>query len=221
MARKLDRQEALKLRQQGKSYSQIKEALNLSKSTLSLWLKKYPLSKEQIDNLRGKNPKRIEKFRETMRLKHNLRLQNIYNKKSNTLLPLSNKELLVAGLFLYWGEGSKTTGNVSINNTDPDVLKFTLFWFCNVLKIPKDKIKVYLHLYKDMSSQQEIKFWSDNLKIPISQFAKPYIKSSNRENLTHKGFGHGTCGLTIHKINIKEDIMMSIKAISDYYSSKI
>lgn len=221
MSRNLDRQKALELRLQGKSYSQIKEVLKLSKSTLSLWLKNYPLSKDQIDSLRGKNPKRIEKFRETMRLKHESRLKTTYNKKLKTILPLTNKELLIAGLFLYWGEGSKTTGNVSINNTDPDVLKFTLFWFCNILKIPKDKIRVYLHLYKDMDQAGEIKFWSDNLKIPTSQFSKPYIKSSNRENLTHKGFGHGTCGLAIHKIHIKEDIMMSIKAISDYYSSKI
>ncbi len=221
MSRKLDRQKALELRLKGKSYSQIKEALNVSKSTLSLWLKSYPLTKDQINSLRGKNPKRIEKFRETMRLKHESRLKTVYDKKMKTLLPLTNKELLVAGLFLYWGEGSKTTGNVSINNTDPDVLKFTLFWFCNVLKIPKDKIKVNLHLYKDMNPQQEMKFWSNCLKIPTSQFTKPYIKSSNRENLTHKGFGHGTCGLAVHKIHIKEQIMMSIKAISDHYSSKI
>ena len=191
MSRKLDRQKALELRLKGKSYSQIKEALNVSKSTLSLWLKGYPLTKDQINSLRGKNPKRIEKFRETMRLKHESRLKTVYDKKMKTLLPLTNKELLVAGLFLYWGEGSKTTGNVSINNTDPDVLKFTLFWFCNVLKIP------------------------------LSQFSKPYIKSSSRENLTHKGFGHGTCGIAVYKIRIKEQIMMSIKAISDHYSSKI
>ena len=72
-----------------------------------------------------------------------------------------------------------------------------------------------------MDVEKEITFWSKTLKIPLSQFGKPYIKSSNRENLTHKGFGHGTCGLAIHKTELKEEIMMSIKAISDCYSSKI
>lgn len=136
------------------------------------------------------------------------------------ILPLSRKELLIAGLFLYWGEGSKTTGSVSINNTDPEILRFSLYWLNKVLKVPKNKIRVYLHLYKDMNIKQELEFWSKILKIPLNQFAKPYIKSSNRENLTHKGFGRGTCGLAIHNVNLKEEIMMSIKAISDYYSSK-
>lgn len=221
MARSFDRQKALELRLEGKSYSQIKKILNLSKSTLSLWLREYPLSKDQIDTLRGKNPKRIEKFRETMRLKHQRRLLKIYQEKKQELLPLSEKELLVAGLFLYWGEGAKTTGSVSINNTDPELLKFALFWLCKILKVPKKSIRVYLHLYKDMKMREEMEFWSKILKIPLDQFSKPYIKTSNRENLTHKGFGHGTCGLAIHKTELKEAIMMSIKAISGYYSSKI
>lgn len=221
MARTLDRQKALELRLEGKSYSQIKQLLNISKSTLSLWLREYPLTKERIDALRSRNPKRIERFRETMRLKHQSRLDKVYGEKEQELVPLSRKELLIAGLFLYWGEGSKTTGSVTISNTDPAILKFSLFWLNNVLKIPKKNIRVYLHLYKDMDIEKEIDFWGKTLKILLSQFAKPYIKSSNRENLTHKGFGHGTCGLAVHNVNLKEQIMMSIKVISDNYSSKI
>ena len=61
-----DKFQALELRKQGKSYSQIKQELALSKSTLSRWLKKYPLSKERILELRGRSPVRIEKYRNTM-----------------------------------------------------------------------------------------------------------------------------------------------------------
>ena len=221
MARLLDRQTALDLRRQGKSYTQIKDILQLSKSTLSLWLRDYPLSKEQIDALRGKNPRRIEKFRETMRNKHNLRLEGVYNKQRKVLLPLTKKELCIAGLFLYWGEGSKTTGAVSLNNTDPSVLKFELYWLAKICSVPKDKIRVYLHLYKDMDIDKEISFWSKQLKIPLGQFIKPYVKSSNREDLTQKGFGHGTCGLIVNDIHLKERIMMGIKVISDYCSLRI
>ncbi len=221
MARIKDRQSALELREKGMSYSQIKEILHLSKSTLSLWLRAYPLSKEQIDALRGKNPRRIEKFRDTMRYKREARLNEVYARQKKQLLPLTKKELLIAGLFLYWGEGSKTTGSVSLNNTDPSVLKFELYWLVNICRVPQTKIRVYLHLYRDMDIDQEMIFWSKQLKISLEQFAKPYIKSSNRENLTQKGFGHGTCGLTVNDIHLKERIMMGIKVISDYYSLKI
>ncbi|KKP80446.1 MAG: hypothetical protein UR81_C0028G0006, partial [Candidatus Levybacteria bacterium GW2011_GWB1_35_5] len=48
MARVIDRQRAIELRKQGKSYGQIKKQLGIAKSTLSDWLSKYPLSEKQL-----------------------------------------------------------------------------------------------------------------------------------------------------------------------------
>ena len=42
---------ALVLRKQRKSYSQIKAILGVSKSTLSTWLRAYPLTRKEINNL--------------------------------------------------------------------------------------------------------------------------------------------------------------------------
>lgn len=112
-------------------------------------------------------------------------------------------------------------GPISLNNTDPQVLKFTLYWMIYALEIPRGRIKVTLHLYNDMDVKKEMRFWSDELKLPLSQFSKPYIKESARANINHKGFGHGTCGLLVSNILLKERIMMSIKAISDFSAAKI
>lgn len=222
MARFDDHQQALELRKQGKSYSQIKRELNISKSTLSVWLRKFPLSKQQIDKLRGKNEVRIEKYRQTMQIKREKRLHMYYLEEKCRLLPLTEKELLVAGLFLYWGEGGKTLRNVvSINNTDPSVLKFALYWIRIALKIPKEKIQVYLHLYNDMDVEKEIYFWSNELNIPKQFFAKPYIKKSKRADLTQKGFGHGTCGIRVNNTVIKERILMAMQVMADYYGGKM
>jgi len=222
MARFRDHQQALVLRKQGKSYSQIKKELKVSKSTLSLWLRKYPLSKEQINKLRAWSEIRIEKYRQTMQQKREIRLLNYYKEEKRKWLPLSLKELYLAGLFLYWGEGAKTIrSQVSINNTDPDVLKFSLYWMCAVLKIPKEKIQVYLHLYNDMNMSKEIDFWSKTLNMPKRLFSKPYIKKSKRTDLTQKGFGHGTCGLRTNNTVMKESILMAIQAIADQYGEKV
>jgi len=43
MARFQDKEKALALRKQEMSYSQIKSILGISKSTLSSWLRDYPL----------------------------------------------------------------------------------------------------------------------------------------------------------------------------------
>lgn len=137
-------------------------------------------------------------------------------------MPLSRKELFLSGLFLYWGEGGKTSRcTLSINNTDPDVLKFALYWMKVILNISQDKIQIYLHLYADMDIAKEVEFWSRELHVPKHLFSKPYIKKSKRADLTQKGFGHGTCGVRTNNTILKERILMTIKVVADYYKNKV
>jgi len=223
MARSQDRQRAIDLRKRGKTYSEIRKELKIAKSTLSDWLSKYPLTEFQLSLLmKNKKNKRyvaIEKNRITKQKKREARLEWVFLEQKEKWKSLTQREIELAGLFLYWGEGAKRmNGPISLNNTDPQVLKFTLYWLTYGLKIPKEKIKVFMHLYSDMNIQKSIEFWSKELKMPKTQFAKPYIKPSKRSNLTHKGFGHGTCGLLVSSIRLKEQIMMGISAIAERYS---
>ena len=212
----------IQLRKLGLSYNQIKLQVQVSKSTLSRWLKDLPLSKEQIDLLRGKNHQRIERYRESMKKRRETRLNQVYLESRKQLLPLSKKELLMAGLFLYLGEGNKSLKNsVSLNNTDPAVMKFYYYWLKKILKIPEGKIKVYMHLYGDMDIENELNYWSKLLKIPRSQFIRPYIKESLRSSIQQKGYGHGTCALVVHDTRLKERIILGLKSILDHYGSVI
>lgn len=212
----------LALRSEGKSYSQIRSELSVSKSTLSRWLRQYPLSKKRISELRDNSQKRIEKYRNTMQQKRNKRLHDVYLLEQKIILPLSKKELYIAGLFLYWGEGNKASRNiVSIANTDPSVLLFALHWLIKGCNVNKQDIKVSLHLYKDMDISHFISYWSTLLGISPSSFLKPYIKNSDKQNIKHKGFGNGTCSLNVYNTRLKEKIMMGIKSIGDSYSTNI
>jgi len=216
------RQQAIDLRKQDMSYSQIKQIQHVSKSTLSIWLKGLPLSKERINELRGRSEKRIERFRKTMLMKKHRRILNIYNNQKAIITSLSKRELFLSGLFLYWGEGNKSSPHsVSINNSDPSVVKFALLWITKCLGVDKEKIRAFLHLYKDMNVKLELNYWSKVLDLPLTNFNKPYIKESKRTNIDHKGFGHGTCGVVINNTRIKEKVTMSIKVIKDMYSKQI
>lgn len=223
MTRIYDRRRAIALRKQGLTYTEIKKKLQVPKSTLSNWLSEYSLTGKQVA-LIEKSVKRnknlaIEKIRHTKLKKREARLALTYDHEKQQWLPLNERELVLAGLFLYWGEGNKSLyGSVSLNNTDPQVLKFTFIWLYRVLKVPKEKIKVYLHLYSDMQVKREMEYWSKELKIPLSQFTIPYIKKTRRDAIDHKGFGHGTCGLLVNDVRLKERVIMAIKCIADYYS---
>jgi transcriptional regulator with XRE-family HTH domain len=222
MAKNLDKQRVIELRKLGKSYSQIKAELHVSKSTLSRWLHDYPLSKEKIRLLSDINEKRIEKFRETMKKKRQIRMTSVQKQMEKKWHSLSKKDLEIAGLFLYWGEGNKGIfSSVSLSNTDPDILLFFKLWLTKIYNVSEDKIKIYLHLYQDMNIRREINYWTNTLSISSKQFAKPYIKGSNMSNITHKGFGHGTCNMTVNNIRLKEEIMASLEAVKKIFTLKI
>lgn len=224
MAKRALREEATKLRLQGYTYGQIKRELNLSKSTLSDWLKNLPLSEDSFQRL-SKNREisrdiRIERFRQTSRKKWLSRLSMVLESQEKEMLPLTEKELFLAGVFLYWGEGSKQRGLVAISNTDPRVVTFALYWMVRALKVPKEKIKVRLHLYSDMNLEKEADFWSQTLDIPSNQFKPSYVKKTTREGITYKSFGHGTCNVMCFSVTLSEKIAMTIKAISGHYGEK-
>ena len=210
---------AVDLRLRGWSYSQIKSKLGISKSTLSGWLYNYPLSPERIKELQADNPRRIENFRATMRHKREVKNKIAYVKVEKDIQKLSNRELLIGGLFLYWGEGTKTSpGTIMVSNTDPAVLRY--FIRClRLLRVPTKKMHVLLHLYKDMEVNKEIQFWSRELHLPTELFHRPYIKHSNLSDITYKnGFGHGTCHVRVYSRELYDYVMMGLKFIREKYA---
>ncbi len=216
------RRKAIELRMLGKSYGEIRKEIGICKSTLSDWLKKYPLTLKQLQSLRQNQEHRIEKYRQTMSIKRETKLQKYYDEGKKLLLPLSKRELLIAGVFLYWGEGSKTRNSqLTVANTDPALVQFAVLWITEGLDIPKNKIQVLVHLYLDMDIEASLEYWSSILKIPRSQFAKPYIKKTNRSSIDYKGYGHGTCNLRVYNTEIKEKILMAIRAVGDYSAEQI
>jgi hypothetical protein len=219
MARKKDHEKAIILRKRGYSYSQIKQILKVSKSTLSGWLKEFPLSEERIRELRDHNEQRIENYCRTRRRQKEERLEKCYKDVKQGLFPIRDRELYLAGIFLYWGEGSKTaSAEIALSNTNPAMIKFFMYWLNTIIKIPKEKMNVRLYLYNDMNIAMETRYWSSKLNIPISQFKKPYIKKTLFKNVNYKGgFGHGTCNLRVFNARLTEKILMTIKAISDKF----
>lgn len=212
MTRILDREKALQLRLQGLSYSQIRERLNVGKGTLSAWLRRYPLSAERMHELIGNNEIRIERCRNTKSAKRQARLDLLFEAIQKDLRVLSPREMRIAGLFLYWGEGTKAArGRVELTNTDPAMLKFFVEWMRS-MNVSVSRLKAKLHLYSDMNIDECTDFWSRELGIEKSNFRKPYIKTSTLLSLTYKnGFNHGTCSVSCDDSKLHDEVMLSLQ----------
>lgn len=221
MARRDDKVRAIALRKQGASYTMIQTKLKVSKSTLSGWLKDHPLSKKRIGELSWRNERRIERYRATMRKKREVGTALAYGRVSKRISTLSKRDMLIAGLFLYWGEGTKTSkGTLALSNNDPHVLLFFIEWIVQ-LGYSRDKLRVYVHLYADMDATREIRYWSRILRLPLTQFRKPYIKETKTTDITYKStYTHGTCNVIAYSSDIHEEVIESLVYLRNYIAKK-
>lgn len=209
---------ALELRKRGWSYSAIKRELGISKSTASNWLNKYPLSHEQLDKLQFHNEHRIEAFRATMARKK----QDLFNAairvQQNIIGDLTEKELYLCGLALYWGEGGKTQySSLSFANTDPRMIKFFLFWLRRAIYYPDDHIRIKVHLYRDMNIQDEMMYWREVTGLGVGHFLKPYIKETTLKGLTYKTRGHGTCNVIAGGLKYARPVLAGMEFLASKY----
>ncbi len=208
---------ALQMRKTGATYSQIKQELNVSKSTLSLWLRGMPLSEERMRLVRDMHAGRIERYRETRRRTRETRWEKVYDAAKSQIGSLTEREILIAGLFLYWGEGGKTDWTVTVlSNTDPAMLIFFIQWLL-LLGVDREKIRARLHLYIDMDIEKETDFWSKALSLPKNTFRKPHIKNSRREDITYvMKYSHGTCDVIVGNRDIAERVQMSLRYLREF-----
>lgn len=216
-------EKAINLRLSGMSYSQIKKEIGVSKGTLSGWLSKYPLSEERIQELRsqGNSGARMESYRNTRARQRKEKFEVVYKEVRDTIGKLTDREILLCGLFLYWGEGGKTRPyGIAVTNTDPSMIRFSMVWM-ELLGIPRSKLKVHLHLYSDMDFGKEMRHWSVLLGLPLTAFRKPYIKISERSAITYtQKFTHGTCNLTYDGAYISQRVHAAMRVLQDKFAGE-
>lgn len=193
------------MRKEGRSYSEIKNIVNVSKSTLSIWLKDIELTNAQRSRLR--------KLQATAYLgakKQQLRASShhkaIKEKSEKEIARLIKNPFFVSGLMLYWAEGSKTMGSVQFSNSDPSMIRLMVRWFREFCQVPKDKFRASLFIHSLHTKPDCQKFWQKVTTIPASQFYKPFIKPtifSNRKNKLYEG----TCRIIIHNRDLLSKII--------------
>ncbi len=217
------KEKAIRLRLEKQlGYGQIRKQVPVAKSTLSAWLRYFPLSEERISELKKsgwlKVEAKIEKYRTAMRKKRERKDSLEYEKYLNYFSKkISKKAFFVSGLMLYLAEGAKTNYyTVSIANTDPRIIKFFIRWLKNFFGVAAEKLKAFLHLYDSMNIEKEKKFWENELGFNDSQFYKPYITKNKKTSFSYKeSFRHGTCSVSLNNTLIKREIMMAINAYVD------
>lgn len=217
-----EKQQAIKLRLQGKTYSEILEVVPVAKSTLSLWLREVGLSKAQDQIITDK--KRASQIRGGAR-RREMRLSEIesFNLKGiDEVGKISDRDLFMLGIALYWAEGNKKSGKspsvpVDFGNSDPAMLKLYLEWLRKFGKVKNEDFGLRLHLHINHKHREEsIKsIWSKELGLPLSNFNKTLYKKHNPKTVRKKtGDSYiGLVSVRVGNVKLNRWIMGLIYAI--------
>ena len=115
------KQNALKLRKAGYSYSMIGKKLDIAKSTLSNWLTNVPFipNKEVLQRV-GKAKLKSALHKQKIKFKN---IERMKRGAAKEIGELSLRDIFMLGIGLYLGEGSKSQEQVKIVNADPIIIK--------------------------------------------------------------------------------------------------
>jgi len=177
MTHVLEKQMAIKLRQKGKSLSNIAKQLFVSKSTVSLWCQKIILTRTQLEVLARNTLKGQEKGRKKSaesKRAHKINTIETFKKEGiENIAKLTDRELLIAGVGLYWGEGSKKF-KLSFINSDPVLIKFMFIWFQRIFNLKKEDFmpRIFINQSHQYRVDTVVSFWAHELGLPKSQFGK-------------------------------------------------
>ncbi len=206
MAKSKEKNKALELRQKGESIKDIAKKLKIAKSTISYWCRDIKLTPEQIERLHKKMIKGSYKGRiKGARMQYERRLKKIKELKKKGIEQigkLSNRDLLIAGIALYWGEGSKKIRCLRFNNSDPDIIQFMIKFLKKVFNVDKNRLTAYIginRIHKNRVKEVE-NYWSRITKIPRDQFTKTtLIKSKSKKNYSNFPIHYGTVTIKVRK----------------------
>lgn len=213
---------AFKLRKQGKSYNYITKATKVAKSTLSDWLRGFDWSGDIKDSL----SKKVQKV-------HQRRLVELNNARKKKLLKWykeAEKEavnefskfkkdpLFLVGISLYWGEGDRVfkNGQVRLSNVNSKIL-FIFYKFLHVVcSVPKERIKAHVIIYPDLDSDKCLRFWSENVTIPLQNFSKPVLIQGRHKN---NKLTNGVCSIEVSNKFLKRKILTWLDLLSNEMAS--
>lgn len=205
------------LRKNGLSVKEIQKRLRVSKSSVSLWVRNIKLTKKQLKKLylnkksgglKGSIIAAMNKikFREQL-------TEKLIEEGKKEIGSLSKRDKFIAGVAMYFAEGTKGDKNVSFSNTDPKAIKFMVGWFRKFCNVPEKKFRASLYLHDNLNEKKAKQFWSELTRISLDQFRKSYIVKNNPNRLRKVRHIYGVLKITVSNANLHRKIMGWISGV--------
>lgn len=199
------REMARELRLKGLTYDQIQLELGCSKSSISLWVRDLPKppkrTREQASLIAKRGWEATMQRREVER-------QRTRHTATQEIGAMSDRELFLLGVGLYWSEGSKAKPHrpqerMTFINSDPHMLKVFLAWL-KLLGVGRDRLRYAVHIHETANVSAAERFWADVAGVDVADLSKTTLKKHNpKTNRKNVGDGYHGC-LTVRILQSAE-----------------
>jgi len=216
-----EKKEAIKFRkEQGLSIGDIAYKLNVSKGSVSRWVRDIVLTKEQQDILNAKNPifDRYNNASKIFSRQCQDKRQQYQNEGRELFQSLSGekRDLCIIGCMLYWAEGSKGRTTITFCNSDVYMIRIFIKFMKAIFNIGNKDIALVINCYTDCHSIQDIeKYWLTELSLPQSSVRKHTVNYYNKlsQNKRKKKLPYGVCRITVCGVQRTQQLFGAIKEI--------
>ncbi len=184
------------LRRRGLSYGEIMDLIPVKKSTLATWCRGIPLTKEQIEGIKRRRAPEPGIPRDTQR-KRRREVELIRAQARLEAEHLVEDPLWVAGVVLYWAEGSKTQGQLRMGNSDPAVLRLFVKWVRHHID-PRARFSMQLHLHEGNDEAAAQRHWRQAIGLADANFYRTFVKPSGTGHRKNH-LEHGVCSVKMRR----------------------
>ncbi len=198
-------EQALQLRKRGFTLEEIGKYVDVSKSTVSKWLKNnansIEVTKQNKRRAGVENAKRLKLMSKTRTRERALRYKEVELSAETEFKHYKKNPLFIAGLITYASLGDLTDERTIRLTTARLMAHKTFISFAvEYLGVPKNKIKLWLLLYTDHNEETCMKKWHKFTALPYSQFHKnQVVKGKPKHKTLHHGVGNTIIGSTVLK----------------------
>ncbi|MEU6660704.1 hypothetical protein [Streptomyces sp. NPDC046821] len=190
------RDRARELRRLGRTYNEIKAELGCSKSSVSLWVRDLPKPEPRCtpEEQRARMNAGLAQLRATQ---ENERRET---KRTATAAvgALSERELFLTGVALYWAEGTKSKPHrrseaLQFINSDPDVIRLFMSWL-ELLGVTPDRLTLRVSIHESADIAAAEAHWAEVVGVDASAFSKATVKKHNPRTVRkNTGVGYHGC----------------------------
>ncbi len=199
------------MRKRGLSYSEIRHAIHVPKSTIASWLREVKLSPEQLERLQKKRDKVARANAQKKVSQTSKAIEQIHAESARAIGKISKRELWLIGIILYGKDSHRTNDKNGVQYTSGNPLLINLFlkWLKEVGGITEGEIGFDIFIAKNQKDQihNAVKYWSDitgfrPVQFTTAYYLKPYHRKTKKQISTQAEFGY-------LKIRVKESSLLA------------